>query len=178
MKHIFTSALVFAVFLCVVHPAQAHTLETDGAVQGVMHISPSHKPTATEPAHFEFFMSNTSEKFDPKAYTYGLEITGEGMATATVPVIADGSTLRADYAFPKEGEDYTATLTGSSTVSSQPNFTLDFDDIFVYPPGQHEDPIENLLDQHLAHVILVILVILAFGAIVAWDRFVVKKRVT
>lgn len=169
---------VYALFLLLSfsHVASAHVLETDGDVQGVMHISPSHEPTATEPAHFEFFLKNTNEHLDPNGYSFALSITGEGMATTNVPVAAHGSTLTADYTFEREGDDFTATLVGSSSVSTQPSFSLDFDDIKVLPPGQHEDPISNLMEQHGAHVLLAVLILLAFAGIVAWDRLVVRRR--
>lgn len=175
MRHGYLPAFTLLVFIFSSHVVSAHVLETDGDIQGVMHVSPSHEPTATEPAHFEFFLKDTKESFDPNAYIYALTLTGEGVATATVPVMAYGSTLYADYTFTQEGDNYTATLTGSSSVSSQPSFDLDFDDIKVLPKGQHEDPIANLLEQHGAHVLLVIVILLAFTGIVAWDRLVVRR---
>lgn len=156
--------------------AEAHTIETDGDIQGVMHVSPSHEPTAGEKAEIEFFMHNTKGSFDPSAYTFTLAITGEGMATATPAVSVHGSTLTAEYTFLHAAEDDTATLTGSSTVSGQPSFALDFDDIHVLPQGQHEDPLQNLLEQHGSHVALVAVIIIAFAAIVCYDRFVVRRR--
>lgn len=179
----FTIAYVLPVFACALalapfgmQTAEAHTLETDGDIQGVMHISPSHEPTVGENANFEFFMHNTKGSFDPKAYTFTLTITGEGIATATPAVSVHGSTLAAEHTFLHEADDDTATLTGSSTVPGQPSFTLDFDDIRVLPQGKHEDPLQNLLEQHGSHVALVAVIIIAFAAIVCYDRFVVRRR--
>ncbi|HWU24187.1 MAG TPA: hypothetical protein VN086_00315 [Candidatus Paceibacterota bacterium] len=175
MRYGYLSAFTFLIYILSSHVASAHVIETDGDIQGVMHISPAHEPTATEPAHFEFFLKDTRETFDPNSYTYSLTITGEGMATTTVPVMAHGSVLFAEYTFTQEGNDYTATLTGSSSANSQPSFDLDFDDIKVLPKGQHEDPIGNLFEQHGAHVLLVAIILLAFAGIVAWDRLVVRR---
>ncbi len=98
------------------------------------------------------------------------------MATATPAVTLDGATALADFTYTHEADDNVATLVGSSTVAGQPSFTLDFDDIKVLPSGEHEDPIDNLFEQHGGHILLVVVIILAFAIIVGYDRFVVRRR--
>jgi hypothetical protein len=177
------SFLVLAVTLILtVMPAasaQAHVIEKDGTVQGIMHLIPAHKPTATEQATFEFFMSDSAREFDSKAYAYTLEVSGEGMATTSAPVTADGMTLKAGFVFPVPGEDFTASLVGSSTVAGVPSFSFEFDDISVLPAGQHENPITSFFGEHGGHALVIFLVILGFIGVVIEDWYIepwIKRR--
>lgn len=172
--HLFLPALFAFALLVPGCAAQAHVLEIDNGVKGVMHINPSHEPTAGEPAEFEFFMSGDGRAFDPEAYRYALSVAGPDGATSTAPVLAYGSTLKAKYAFPKEGE-YTATLTGSSAEQGVPGFTLSYDDIRVLPPGHHENPVASFFGTHGAHALLTGILILILVAVFLWDRLITPR---
>ncbi|MDB4991888.1 MAG: hypothetical protein JWL75_133 [Parcubacteria group bacterium] len=182
MKKLSLLALAIALLMSTTpaHHAEAHVIEKDGTVQGVMHLSPAHEPTATEQATFKFYLSDTARTFDANAYTYTLQISGERMATSTVPVsIADNGTLIAPFVFPEPGEDFTASLTASSTQASIPSFQFEYDDIRVLPAGQHENPITAFFGEHGGHFLVLVLIIVAFVGVVVWDRVIepkIKKR--
>jgi hypothetical protein len=177
MKNILSVFTALLAILVSVAPlrAEAHVLEQDGAVQGVMHLNPSHEPTAGEPAQFEFFMSGTKgHPYPTDAYQYALVIQAPDGATSSASVIGGGSTLKAPYTFPKQG-DYTATFTGSSTQPGVPNFSLVYDDIHVLPSGTHQNPIASFFGEHGGYALITgILILILIGAYV-WDRFLLPR---
>ncbi len=160
----FVCAIALVLPVSFVH---AHVQEESGTVTARMHLKPAHKPTSTEPATFEFYMSDSARTFNPSAYTYTLEVMSHSLF-ATTTIQAESATLLANFIFPSEGE-YAAILTGHSTQADLPSFTLDFDDITVLPVGQHENPITSFFGEHGGHALVIFLVILAFIGVVVED---------
>jgi hypothetical protein len=168
----FVFAFAFLLSGTYVHTAEAHVIEKDGTLQGIMHLAPAHKPTATEQATFEFYMTDSARTFDSRVYAYTLEISGEGMATTSAPVTAEGNTIKAGFVFPVPGDDFTASLVGSSRVAGIPSFSFDYDDISVLPQGQHENPITSFFGEHGGHALVIFLVVLAFIGVVIEDWYI------
>lgn len=173
-----TVAILFAFALlltCLPLPASAHTLKTDGTIEGVLHLSPGHLPTAGEQASFRFILKDTVGKFRAENYTLTLSVSDTNGAAEEVPLSVSGMTAKAPYVFPHEG-DYVATLSGSSTVPGIPSFRLAYNDISALPAGEHQGFFAEFFGEHGGHALVTGLIALVFVSVVVWEKVEERRR--
>ncbi len=171
--------------------ASAHILETDGTIGGVLHIDPNDAPVADSPAHFFFQFKNSAGDFnlaqcdctisiqypENPATLFSLHLlngtTTNLLGSSISPLIAP-DTLSFFYTFPQRAV-YIVTVNGTSTNTSFPSFVLSYD-IRIdtqAPPSAAPSLWQQLLQEHLTHLIIVVVGIGIGIVITIMDK---KKR--
>lgn len=114
-------ALTLLASLFIVPTALAHTLERDGSVGAVLHITPNDNPVAGEEAVVGFSVSDTQKRFSARDCRCSLQILKEGKTIATKELPSSLETL---YTFPDTGQ-YTLRLVGTSKSKTFDTFQID-----------------------------------------------------
>lgn len=125
-------SIVLFFFLILTQPAVAHTLQTDGTIGAVLHISPEDDPIAGDISSFFFEIKDTADNFTSRLCECTVTIEKNSKILLTQPVFQDTNednqtNLTMIYTFPETGI-YKITLTGKPLSGTTFNeFTLSYD---------------------------------------------------
>ncbi len=161
--------------------AQAHVLQSDGAIGAVLHTDPDDSPIANQPTNFFLSFKDKTGKFQPQNCNCQATLLENGKQIYSQALFQDGSTPTLDtyfsYKFPQK-DVYQLKVTGQPTTSQafQP-FTLTYDIRVARDAGPAAASPSIFQSRHFGHYVGVGIVVVFFiGALIQQYLFPSKKN--
>jgi hypothetical protein len=158
MKQFFyLSLLVFTLFFVSTPRVEAHFLETDGSIGGILHMDPSDNPIVNQPTNFYFDIKDRDGKFSFSKCDCQLVIQQAGKELYSQSITTVGAnSAKSQFVFPSK-DSYDVMLRGKPLVANAfQDFTITWDVQVgsTQQAAKASNPVISFVVEHFLHALI------------------------